>query len=74
MIKSNQTLFCYFAIFILSQGLLSFSKEELPEIGARPIGMGGAFVAIAEGSTSIRRNPGGIAETEAYTFEFNQSK
>jgi len=73
MIKSNQTLFCYFAIFILSQGLLSFSKEELPEIGARPIGMGGAFVAIAEGSTSIRRNPGGLAETEAYTFEFNQS-
>ena len=36
MIKSNQTLFCYFAIFILSQGLLSFSKEELPEI-ERPL-------------------------------------
>ncbi|SVA90820.1 uncharacterized protein METZ01_LOCUS143674, partial [marine metagenome] len=54
MTKSNQTLFCYFAIFILSQGVPSFSKEELPEIGARPIGMGGAFIAIAEGSASIR--------------------
>ena len=73
MTKSNQTLFCYFAIFILSQGVPSFSKEELPEIGARPIGMGGAFIAIAEGSASIRRNPGGLAQSEAYTFEFNQS-
>ena len=57
----------------MSQEVPSFSKEELPEIGARPIGMGGAFIAIAEGSASIRRNPGGLAQSEAYTFEFNQT-
>lgn len=73
MVKSNQTLFCYFAIFILSGGIPSFSKEEHPEIGARPIGMGGTFIAIAEGSAAIRRNPGGLARSEEYTFEFNQS-
>ena len=73
MTKSNQTLLCYFAVFILLQGAPAFSKEELPEIGARPISMGGAFIAIAEGGAAIRRNPGGLARSEEYKFEFNHS-
>ena len=70
-VKSNAILL--FCDFHFVRGIPSFSKEEHPEIGVRPIGMGGTFIAIAEGSAAIRRNPGGLARSEEYTFEFNQS-
>ena len=35
--------------------------------------MGGTFIAIAEGSAAIRRNHGGLARSEEYTYEYNQS-
>ena len=44
------------------------------EAGARAVGMGGAFVAIAEGPTSMFWNPSGIARMPKASAVFNHSK
>jgi len=44
------------------------------EAGARPVGMGGAYVAIAEGPVSMFWNPAGIANTVGTSAVFNHSK
>jgi len=44
------------------------------EAGARAIGMGGAYVAIAEGPISMYWNPAGIARSEKTGAIFNHSK
>ena len=44
------------------------------DIGARAIGMGGAFVAVAEGPTAMYWNPSGIARVDKFSTVFNHSK
>ena len=42
--------------------------------GARPIGMGEAFVAVASGALATYWNPAGLAETPGYSYFFTNSK
>jgi type IX secretion system protein PorV len=44
------------------------------ETGARAVGMGGAYVAIAEGPVAMYWNPSGIARIDKFSTFFNQSK
>lgn len=41
------------------------SAEQWKVLGTRPMGMGGAFVAVAEGPIAQYWNPGGLVKTEA---------
>ncbi len=42
--------------------------------GARPIGMGEAFVSVATGALATYWNPAGLAETPSYSYFFTNSK
>jgi hypothetical protein len=55
-------ILCYY-IFVFALVLIgqSYSQEELP-IGARPMGMSGAFTAIADDANAVMWNPAGIAQ------------
>ena len=44
------------------------------ESGARAVGMGGAFVAVAEGPAAMYWNPSGIARVDKFSTAFNYSK
>ena len=46
----------------------------LIDTGARAVGMGGAYVAVADGPISIYWNPSGIAHSEKINAIFNHSK
>ena len=47
-------------------------KNTLP--GTRPIGMGGAFTAIADDGNSVRRNPAGLPRLGFYAFELERTR
>jgi hypothetical protein len=49
------------AITFLCSGLAAANFLEV-ETGARPMGMGGAFVAVADDVTAVHWNPAGLAE------------
>ncbi|MFC1712177.1 hypothetical protein ACFL6S_00845 [Candidatus Poribacteria bacterium] len=77
-------ILCCYVIPILALGLVGqlHAQEELP-IGARPMGMSGAFSAIADDANAIMWNPAGITQltqqeltsmwTELYSSEVTQS-
>jgi long-subunit fatty acid transport protein len=46
----------------------------LIETGARAVGMGGAYVAIAEGPSAMYWNPAGIARIDNFSASFNHMK
>ncbi len=46
----------------------------LIETGARAVGMGGAYVAVAEGPSTMYWNPSGIARVDKFSTVFNHSK
>ena len=46
----------------------------LIETGARAVGMGGAYVAIADDPSAMYWNPSGIARVESFTAAFNHTK
>lgn len=52
------------AALILGAGTLTaaFDKGGVLGVGARPVGMGNAFVAIADDSTAIHWNPAGLVQ------------
>ena len=52
----NKALFALLIVILLSAPALA-----LPELGARPVGMGGAFVGLADDVNSIFVNPAGVA-------------
>ncbi len=45
----------------------------LIESGARAVGMGGAFVAVAEGPVAMYWNPSGIARADKFSTSFSRS-
>jgi hypothetical protein len=47
---------------LASQGWAAFDKGGVLGVGARPAGMGNAFVAIADDSNSIHWNPAGMVQ------------
>ncbi len=46
----------------------------LIETGARAVGMGGAYVAVAEGPVTMYWNPSGIARIDRFSVVFNHSR
>lgn len=42
--------------------------------GARPVGMGEAFVSVATGALATYWNPAGLAQTKGYSYFFTNSK
>ena len=46
----------------------------LIETGARAVGMGGAYVAVAEGPSAMYWNPSGIARIDNFSASFNHTK
>ena len=60
----------YLLFFISSAGAQAFVRVEIPSSpnpvgsGARALGMGGAFIAIADDATAASWNPGGLIQLE----------
>ena len=58
----------------------SLFAEQWQVLGTRPMGMGGAFVAIADDATAASWNPGGLTQLErpeislVYDFKWNSEK
>src|SRR5438105_603166 len=62
MVTRIRTIF-----FILSYGLCSavnaaFDKGGISGVGARPLGMGGAFVLVADSGDAVFYNPVGLVQ------------
>jgi hypothetical protein len=57
-------------LFVVLPATTSFAKE-LPSFyeGIRPLGMGGAFTAIADDSNAIFYNPAGLSRLNTWSFE-----
>lgn len=55
------------AVLVLLSGVASGNFVEV-ETGARAMGMGGAFVAVADDVTSLHWNPAGLARLEGFHF------
>ncbi len=64
------TLSIYLCLLTIST---SHALEEHISTGARPLGMGEAFTAIADDANSIRRNPAGMPRLGMYAFEFERT-
>jgi len=67
MFSKKNTLALFFIILLATP---SFAKE-LPSFyqGIRPLGMGGAFTAIADDSNAIFYNPAGLSRLNTWSFE-----
>ncbi|MFC1521301.1 PorV/PorQ family protein [Elusimicrobiota bacterium] len=65
-------LFCLFVLFTCHLSLFTLSANEpvgaaflkIP-VGARPLGMGGAFTAMANDATALHYNPAGLSQIPA---------
>ncbi len=78
MKKSLKTILLFFFLIIFSNSSHSFAGIQPPRIerlipnsigsGARAIGMGGAFIAIADDATAASWNPGGLIQLEKPEF------
>lgn len=66
--------FLSFSLFVCLIGsttsALASALSKPVVIGPKAIGMGGAFVAIADDPTAIFHNPAGLTKTEGYRFHF----
>jgi len=70
--EMNKVICTVFASVILFSPSVS-SGEQVP-VGARPIGMGAAFVAVADDGTAINWNPAGLSRLSRYEFNCMYSK
>ena len=52
------------SVLLLSQFCLPVSAESWAILGTRPLGMGGAFVAVAHGNLAQYWNPAGLAQLD----------
>lgn len=59
----------FFGVFFVSLFTLlpAWGDEQVP-VGTRPIGMGEAFVAVADDGNAVHLNPAGISLIQRYTF------
>ena len=57
---------CTLCLFLLPALTFAGERGAFPEIGigARPLAMGGAFVALAEGNEAIYWNPAGLSKNQ----------
>jgi len=61
--------FLVLTLFTLHLTLSFVSAESFKILGSRPLGMGGAFVAVAEDSLAQYWNPAGLAEQKLFDLQ-----
>ena len=65
---------CYFSVFfMLSAATVIYGAEEQAATGARAIGIGGAFIGVADDENAVRRNPAGLTRLDRYAVGFEQT-
>ena len=64
---------CHFIFFMLSVATAIHALEERASTGARAIGMGEAFIGVADDENSVRRNPAGLVRLDRYVVGFEQT-
>ena len=57
----------YFILYILILSSVAVSQEQL-FVGTRPLGMGGAFIAVADDGNTITWNPAGLPRLRRKEF------
>lgn len=61
------------ALFILYATTAISGAEEQARTGARAIGIGGAFIGVADDENAVRRNPAGLTRVDRYAVGFEQT-
>ena len=64
---------CLSIFFILCAVAVVYGVEEQAATGTRAIGMGGAFIGVADDENTVRRNPAGLTRLDRYAVGFEQT-
>ena len=64
---------CLSVLFVLCATDAIYGAEEQATIGARAIGIGGAFIGVADDENAVRRNPAGLPRLDRYAVGFEQT-
>ena len=64
---------CCFSIFFMLCAMTVHGAEELAATGTRAIGIGGAFIGVADDENAVRRNPAGLTRLDRYAVGFEQT-
>ena len=64
---------CLSIIFMLCTVTVIYGVEEQATTGTRAIGIGGAFIGVADDENAVRRNPAGLTRLDRYAVGFEQT-
>ena len=64
---------CLSVLFVLCAITAIYGAEEQAITGARAIGIGGAFIGVADDENAVRRNPAGLNRLDRYAVGFEQT-
>lgn len=64
---------CLLIFFMFSAATAIYALEERASTGVRAIGMGEAFIGVADDENSVRRNPAGLVRLDRYAVGFEQT-
>ena len=64
---------CLSVLFVLCATNAIYSAEEQATTGARALGIGGAFIGVADDENAVRRNPAGLTRLDRYAVGFEQT-
>ena len=64
---------CLSILFVLCTTNAIYGVEEQATTGARAIGIGGAFIGVADDENAVRQNPAGLARLDRYAVGFEQT-
>ena len=64
---------CLSVLFVLCATTAIYGAEEQATTGARAIGIGGAFIGVADDENAVRRNPAGLTRLDRYAVGFEQT-
>ncbi len=68
-----QIRYCLLIFFILCATTVVYGAQEQAATGARAIGIGGAFIGVADDENAVRRNPAGLTRLDRYALGFEQT-
>ncbi len=64
---------CLSVLFVIYTTTAIYGAEEQATTGARTIGMGGAFIGVADDENAVRQNPAGLPRLDRYAVGFEQT-
>ena len=64
---------CFSIVFVLCTTNAIYGAEEQAATGARALGMGGAFIGVADDENAVRQNPAGLSRLDRYAVGFEQT-